>query len=539
MTQRPSAFSPLTHRTFRWLWIALSVSTIGLWMQALGAQWFLVSQPGGGAFVALVQTALVLPMALLALPSGVLADNMNRRTLLIIVQSATFVIGLVLTVLMALDLLTPTLLLTLTALLGCGSALTLTPYQSLIPELVSRERIPLAAALTGVGANMARIIGPAIAGLLVAVIGIAAVFGLNALLTAFFLIVLIRWRGDTVRRAKRERFLPAMRSGVRYVRYSPQVLKLMLRSFLFTAPMMAIFALLPLVATQRLGLNSSGYGALFAALGAGAVAGGISIARLRRRLTTNTIVTVSVLLAASVTAALPFVTSPPVAFALIVFAGFGWTAALAAIGGAVQVYLPAWVRARGLALMALSQFGGQAIGSVIVGVAADAFGLTVAFIGAAVVMFFGAALSLWLPIHELEHIDRTPTQHWPEPDLIVDPDDFGGEVTVLIEYWIKPEDEEQFLWLMEHIRRTRLRTGGIEWRLMKDGEIANRYVEEYSVATWEEHEVQHHSRLVASDQTIEDQAEALSDPPRSVQHLFRMEVRDSNWSPNFTPPQSA
>lgn len=508
-------------------------------MQALGAQWFLVSQPGGGALVALVQTALVLPMAILALPSGVLADNMNRRSLLIIVQASTLVIGLVLTTLMALDRLTPPLLLTLTALLGCGSALTLTPYQSLIPELVSKERIPLAAALTGVGANMARIVGPAIAGVLVAIIGIAAVFGVNALLTSFFLIVLIRWRGDTVRRTQRERFLPAMRSGVRYVRYSPQVLKLMLRSFLFTAPMMALFALLPLVATQRLGLDSSGYGALFAALGAGAVAGGVSIARLRRTMTTNAIITVSVLMAATVTAVLPFVTSAPIAFGLIVFAGFGWTAALAAIGGAVQVYLPAWVRARGLALMSLSQFGGQAIGSVIVGFVADFFGLTAAFVGSAVVMFVGASLTLWLPIHELEHVDRTPTQHWPEPDLIVDPGDFGGEVTVLIEYWIKAEDEEQFLWLMEHIRRTRLRTGGIDWRLMKDGEVANRYVEEYSVASWEEHEVQHHSRLVASDQEIEDQVEALSDPPRRVQHLFRAEVRDSNWRPNITPPQSA
>lgn len=539
MTERPSAFSPLAHRTFRWLWIALSVSTVGLWMEALGAQWFLVSQPGGGALVALVQTALVLPMALLALPSGVLADNMNRRTLLIIVQSATLVVGVVLTVLMALDQLNPWLLLTLTALLGCGGAMTLTPYQSLIPELVSKERIPLAAALTGVGANMARIIGPAIAGLLVAFIGIAAVFGLNAVLTGFFLVILIRWRGDTVRQTKRERFLPAMRSGVRYVRYSPQVLKLMLRSFLFTAPMMAIFALLPLVATERLGLDSTGYGALFAALGAGAVIGGISIARLRRRLTTNAIITVSVTLSAIATAILPFITSVPVAFALIVLAGFGWTAALAAIGGAAQVYLPAWVRARGLALMSLSQFGGQAIGSMIVGFVADLFGLTTAFVGSAVVMFLGASLALWLPIHELEHVDRTPTQHWPEPDLIVDPDDFGGEVTVLIEYWIKPEDEEHFLWLMEHIRRTRLRTGGMDWRLMKDGEVANRYVEEYSVATWEEHEVQHHSRLVASDQEIEDQVEALSDPPRSVQHLFRADVRDSNWRPNVTPPQSA
>jgi MFS family permease len=269
-----NAFDPLSHRAFRWLWIALVVSSGGMWMQALGAQWFLVSQPGGAAYVALVQTALTLPVAILALPAGVLADNLNRRSLLLAVQAGSLAVGVVLTILMVTDSLDPRLLLALTALIGCGFALTLTPFQSLIPDLVSRERIPAAAALVGVGANIARIVGPAIAGFLIASIGIASVFAACTLSSVAFVVILLRWNGTTPRVSQRERFLPAMKSGVRYVRHSPQVIKLMLRSFWFTAPMMAVFALLPIVATTQLNMGSGGYGLLFACLGVGAVIGG-------------------------------------------------------------------------------------------------------------------------------------------------------------------------------------------------------------------------------------------------------------------------
>ncbi len=524
-----SAFSPLTHRTFRWLWTATVVANIGMWMQSLGAQWFLVSDPGSASLVALVQVALTAPMAILALPAGVLADNVNRRTLLISVQSATLVVGLVLTVLMLVGALTPVTLLLLTALLGCGQALTLTPFQSLIPDLVSRERIQPAAGLVGIGANIARIVGPAVAGLLVAQVGIGAVFAMNAASTAVLVTVLARWKPAAIHRSHREHFFPAVRTGVRYVRHSPQVLKLMLRSFWFTSPMMAIFALLPLVATERLGMGSGGYGILFALLGAGAVVGGISVTRLRYSMSTNAIVGIGAVLAALVIAALPFVTVPAVAMALMFPAGAAWTASNAAMSGAMQVYLPAWVRARGLALFSVALFGGQAIGSLVVGWAAHSFGLDVAFAGAAVVMAAGATFALWLPLKELQDIDRTPTAHWPEPVLVVDPDELGGEVAVSISYWIDPEDEAEFSALMEHVRRTRLRTGGNSWRLLKDGEIPRRFVEEYSVGSWQEHEYQHHWRLVASDKEWEDKASALSDPPREIQHLFRLDVRRTGW----------
>lgn len=524
-----NAFDPLSHRAFRWLWVALVVSSAGMWMQALGAQWFLVTQPDGAAYVALVQTALTLPVAILALPAGVLADNLNRRSLLLVVQAGSVVVGMVLTILMLTDSLDPRLLLGLTALIGCGFALTLTPFQSLIPDLVRRDRIPAAAALVGVGANIARIVGPAVAGFLIADIGIASVFAACALSSVVFVVILLGWKGTAPRVTKRERFLPAMKSGVRYVRHSPQVIKLMLRSFWFTAPMMAVFALLPIVATSQLNMGSGGYGLLFACLGVGAVVGGVSVARLRQSLSTNAIVAISVSLAALCTLGLPFVSSTWVAMVVLLVVGAGWTATNAAMAGALQMYLPAWVRARGLSLFTLALFGGQAIGSLVVGWVAHAFGITSAFVGSGIVMAAGATLAFWLPLKGLDDIDRTPTAHWPEPNLIVDPEDMGGEVAVVVTYWIDPGDEAEFYSLIEHVRRTRLRTGGNGWRLLKDGEIPRRFLEMYSVASWEEHVSQHHVRLVASDQEFEDRVMALSHPRREVQHLFRLDIRETGW----------
>lgn len=522
--EHPGAFSPLLHRTFRWLWIATIAANTGIWMQALGAQWYLVSLPGGSGVVALVQTALALPMALLALPSGVIADMFDRRRVLIVVQAASVVVAVVLVVLMAMDRLTPWTLLALTALLGCGSALTFTPFQSLIPDLVARDRVPAAAALVGVSFNIARIIGPAIAGFVVAGAGIAWVFGLNAVLLGFFLVVVVRWRGTPDEGGGRERFLLAMQGGMRYVRHSPQVLKLMLRSFWFTLPMMAILALLPLIATERLGMGSGGYGLLFACQGGGAVVGGLSVARLRRRFTTNVITGSAVGVAAAVTIAMPFVTVPVLAMGLMVLAGGCWTMTHAANAGALQVYLPAWVRARGLAVFSFALFGGQAIGSVLVGWSADAFGLTATFLAAGIVMGAGVTTVWWLPLKELDGIDRTPIQYWPEPQLIVDPGEVGGQVLVSITYWIDPQDEGDFLSCMGPVRRIRLRTGALDWTLLKDGEVERRFVEQFSVRSWDDHRIQHRVRLVASDQELENRVIALSEPAPEVRHLFQVNV---------------
>jgi predicted MFS family arabinose efflux permease len=499
---------------------------MGIWMDSLGAQWFLVSRPDGAPLVALVQSAITLPMALLAFPAGVLADKLDRRRLLIVVQSGGLLVSLALALLAWRDLVTVWWMLALTALVGVSNALSLTPFQSLIPDLVPRSEIPPASALVAVGANLSRVIGPAAAGLFVAMLGVPAVFALGAATSGFFVAVLLSWSGGAARAPQRERFLPAVRSGVRYVRHSPQVLRLMLRSFWFTTCMMSVFALLPLLATRVLRLGSGGYGALVACIGAGAVAGGLSTAWLHRRHSANAIVGRCFAVCAGAMALLPLVAILPVTVALLVIAGWGWTVCLSTMAASMQLYLPAWVRARGLATYWTAMYGGQALGSVLVGALAANIGLRFAFLASAVVLGLGATLAIWLPLRQLDHVDRTPSAHWPEPHLVVDPGEITGEVIVQTIYWVDLEVEEQFLARMVGVRRVRLRTGGTGWRLLKDAETPRRFVEEYSVRSWDEHEYQRRHRLVASDRELEMLASQLSKPPPQMLRLYRFDA----WS---------
>lgn len=526
--ERPGALSPLAYRTFRWLWIAMTVSIVGIWMQSLGAQWFIVTQPDGAALVALVQTATTLPMALLALPAGVLADTINRRTLLLGTQVVTLLTAVALTALMALDLLNIAVLLILTLVLSAGNGMSVSPFQSLAPDLLPRSHVPAGAALNSLGVNLARIVGPAIAGFLVAWIGIAAVFALTAITAVFYMAVLLRWRGIGVQEQMREPFFPAVRSGWRYVRHSPQAMKLIIRSFWFTAPMMAIMALTAVVARERLGMDSSGLGVLMACTGAGAVAGALSLARLRRRLTTNAIVAMSTAAGAVATIVLPFLSERSLAMACMALSGASWTMTNSSMNGAMQVYLPSWVRARGLAMLSMALFGGQAVGSIVVGWLFDSFGLTMAFVVSGLVMLAGATTAAWLPLRELFDIDRSPSARTSTPDLLVDPERMDGEIDVVVTYWVDAADESAFVALMQHVRRTRLRTGGRQWRLAKDGRVERRYVETYTIGSWREHELQSR-RVVASDRNWEEQVMALSSPPPQIERLFRLDVRETGW----------
>ncbi|GAB3079827.1 MFS transporter [Intrasporangium mesophilum] len=519
---RSGPLAPLAGRTFLWFWLAFTVSTIGISSQALGAQWFLVRDASSAGLVALVQAAMTFPLAILSLPAGVLADRFDRRSLLIAVQVAGLVAGAVLTWLSWTGALGATTLLVLTFALGSVYALTLTPFQAVVPDVVKRHHLHEAAALVSIAANTARVVGPALAGLLVARVDIPAVFALSTLTSLFFVIVLVRWPGIRRNHARHERFLPAIRSGVRYVRHSPQVLKLMLRAFWFTAGMMATFALLPLVATDQLHAAADVYGILFACLGAGAVCGGFSIAPLRAWLTENSIVGLGFLVAASMVGLLPLLPGQPAAMACLFVAGWAWTICLSTMAGNLQIYLPAWVRARGLAIYAIALFSGQAAGSVVLGVLVDEIGLPRTLWVAAAFLLLGVSLTRWVPFVQLDDVDRTPTAYWHEPVLVVPTEEIGGEVVVAVEYWVDPADEQQFRAGMRAVRRVRMRTGATRWRLLRDAEAHRRYVEEFTVSSWDEHERQLHQRLVASDTISESVVTALSDPPPRVIHLFRI-----------------
>src|SRR5579863_1270608 len=412
-----SAWAPLRIGLFRTLWIAVLISNVGAWMQTVGAQWLVVHSAHAAILVSLVQTAYTLPAVLFALVGGVLADIFDRVKLLVAVLAAMTAAGAALTALTAAHRMPAALLLMFTFVLGTGAILVAPAYQSLVPEMVPRAQVPAAAALSSININLARAIGPAIAGLLVARIGVAAVFGLN---TAAFLLYAIvvachPQLGGTPQAA--ERFLPGLRAGGRYVRHAPVVRRILLRAALFLVPGSALWALLPLIATRRLGLGAGGYGVLLAALGVGAVGGAFVLPQIRARLSANAMVAAASLIYA---AALVVVVLP---------AGVAWLAFLANVNAALQLFLPRWVRARGLAVYQMVLFGGQAAGAVIWGAVAGAIGLVPAFLIAAVVMAGGAATIRFWPFQQIANMDRSLVR-WPEPQLLITADHSGGPVLV-------------------------------------------------------------------------------------------------------------
>ena len=272
-TSASSLWAPLRIGLFRTLWIAVLVSNVGTWMQTVGAQWLLVQGPHAAVLVSLVQTAGALPAVLFALVGGVLADIFDRAKLLIAVLAGMTVAGGALTALTAAHRMPPALLLMFTFVLGTGAILVAPAYQSLVPDMVPRPLVPSASALSSINVNLARAVGPAIAGLLVARIGVAAVFGLNAATFLLYAIVVASHPQLGGTPQSPERFIPGLRAGGRYVRHAPVVRRILLRAALFLVPGSALWALLPLIATRRLGLGSDGYGLLLGALGVGAIGG--------------------------------------------------------------------------------------------------------------------------------------------------------------------------------------------------------------------------------------------------------------------------
>ena len=284
----------------------------------------------------------------------------------------------------------PALLLTFTFVLGSGSVISLPAYQSLIPTLVPRNQISAASTLGSISVNVARAIGPAIAGVLIARIGVGAVFAINAAAFLTYAIVVAAWHPNAQTSSQLpERFVSALRAGGRYVRYAPVIRRMLLRTALFLVPGSALWALLPLVATQRLHMNASGYGLLLGALGVGAVAGSFLLGQLRRRLTPNLLLVASSLVYAVVMVVVVLVPNIVVAVLALLPAGFAWMAVLSTMNASVQLFLPEWVRARGLSVYLTVLFGSQAIGAVLWGVIAAPKGVLPAFLIAAALMIVG------------------------------------------------------------------------------------------------------------------------------------------------------
>ncbi|MEU0635106.1 MFS transporter [Streptomyces albidoflavus] len=516
----PSSWAPLRGRTFRVLWSAQLGSNVGTWMQTVGAQWMLVQQPNAPTLTAAVQAASLLPVLFLSLPAGVLADVLDRRALLMTLSGVMAALCAALAALTAAGLTTPAVLIALTFLIGCGQALMSPGWQAIQPELVPREQIPAAAALGSLNVNVARAIGPAVAGLLVAATGPDVVFALNAVSFLGVLAALLGWHRARHGAGDRERMRPALASGTRYVRNAPGVRRVLLRSGLFVVPASALWGLLPVVAERRLGLGSGGYGLLLGALGAGAIVGAVTIGRVRERLGRNVLLAVSTVAFAAGTLAAAVLRQPvPVAVVLVV-AGVGWLYALSTLNTTLQLALPGWVRARGLAVYLMVFMGGQGIGTLLWGLLADGIGTAETLLVSAGLLLASAASLTWLPLRERTGtLDRTIVAPWPEPALAlpVDPDD--GPVLVEVAYEVPEDRAERFRAAMAEAAVSRRRTGALRWNLYQDVADPRRWVEVFEVASWSEHLRQHGTRLTGYDAELLTTARDLAEGEPEVRHL--------------------
>jgi MFS family permease len=457
----------------------------------------------------------------LAVPAGAWADMVDRRRLLLGAQLAMFLAAAALAITTFSGVVSPPLILALTFALGCGNAVAGPSWQAIQPDLVDRKHLPQAAALNGLNMNVARAIGPAVGGLIVAVAGAGWVFALNAASFVGIAIVLMSWRPP--KRATGmppERLVEALRAGGRYVRHALIVRRLLYRAVLFIPAASAVWALLPVIAADTLGLGSGGYGLLLGMVGVGAVTGAIVIPRLRARVGSARLVTGAMVATAIATVVIATVSQILVVSIALLPVGAAWIAVMSSLNSGMQLALPNWVRARGLAYYLVVFQGAQALGAVIWGLLADFSSAPTALLVAAAVLAVGALVGLRSPMPDTAKLDRTLSTHWPAPELVFTPNATDGPVMVTVTYRVADESAVDFTRAMQGVGRSRRRTGALRWELFRDGNDPTRFVESYLIGTWAEHERQHQHRLTGADRRFEEEAKrhALGEPV--VAHLF-------------------
>ena len=517
-----SAWSPLRESVFRALWIATVVSNIGTWMQDVGESWLMTTLTPSPVLVALVETAGSLPVVLVALPAGALADVVDRRRLLLVMQSWMFIAASAMGILALMGHMTPSRLLWLTFILGIGSAMSSPIWQAITPELVSHSDLPAAITLGGVGVNIARAIGPALGGLIVAASGPWAVFLLNAASFIGIMIVVYRWE-PAPRKSKLppEDIFGAMRAGTRYLRHSPELQTVLIRSGVFVVCASALWALLPQQARRHLGLGSFGYGLLLGCIGFGALVGAWLLPKVRERLSTNQSVAAGTVAFALATMSLAYVHSFAVLAVTLAGGGIAWIVVLSSLNVSAQTVTPSWVRARVMAVYLLVFMGGLAAGSAVWGFVAARAGVSAALLFAAIGLVIGPFATWRFRLADSENLSLTPSLHWPEPVVLIDAEATEGPAVTLVEYRIDPNRAEQFLQAMKEMKRIRQRDGAIRWNLLRDTADPERYIESFVTESWAEH-LRQHERVTAEDREVEQRAEAFNVGPRppKITHLI-------------------
>jgi MFS family permease len=492
-----SAFAPLRNPVFRDRVLSSLLSNTGTWMQDTAATWLMTSLTTSALLVALMQTAASLPVLLLGLPAGALADIFDRRKLLIFWQAWMLGAALFLSVFGAAGTLGPLALLTLTFLLNVGTAMNNPAWQAIVPELVPRAQLSQAIALNSAVFNMARVIGPALGGGILAAFatargGAAAVFFVNSLSFVFVIGALCRWKRKPVRTSQlpAERFVGSLQAGIRYVRHAPELHSILIRTFLMTSCTSAVWALLAVVARTELQNGALGYGLLNACLGVGAVIGAASLPRVRSKLSANRIVTAAGLAFAITLCTLAFVHRVELVCLSLLLAGFAWTNTTSTFNVAVQVSVPPWVAARALGTYQMVFQGGLAIGSAVWGFVATHTSTSTSLTAAAVGLLLGLSLTRRFRVRHPE-LDLTPLSASglarSVPPLPIEPRPEAGPVLISVAYDVDPHHADEFARAIDKLKEIRLRDGALRWGLFRDPADPSRYLETFLVDSWSEY----------------------------------------------------
>ena len=516
----PGAFAPLRERVFLILWVATVAANVGTWMRDTASGWLMTSLAPSPTLVALVQAATTLPVFLLALPAGALSDIVDRRRLMIVIQIGLAAVSLALGVLTQFEMMTPYLLLALTFCGGIGAALAAPAWQSIVPELVPRNLLRPAVALNSLGTNIARAIGPALGGLIIATVGTAMTYYADVASYALIIGALVWWPRSTSSIEQPERLAGAMRAGIRFAWHQPNLQRVLLRAFMFFIGASCYWALLPLIVRVQLRGDATAYGLSMTAIGCGAIVGALLLPRVRQRFSSNTVVVFCALLTAAMTALLAVATTVPQGVIALFFAGLAWIAVLTLLNASAQSVLPNWVRGRGLALYLTVFFGSMTLGSFVWGSVASAASIQIALMVAAAATALLALLAHRWSLPEQE-ADLTPSMHWPEPALPEGTSSDAGPVMVRIVYNIAPERHEAFRRVMTDLGHIRRRDGAYAWGLMFNSEQREEVSEWFLVESWEEH-LRQHRRIAKADRDVQARAVAFHQgpqPPRVEHHI--------------------
>jgi MFS family permease len=501
-----SAWSPLQNALFRSLWIATIVSNIGTWMQDVGAGWLMTSLSSSPSLVALVEAADSFPVMLLALPAGALADIIDRRRLLIGIQFYLLVIASALAVMTWLDLTTVWVLIGFTFALGVGTAMMMPAWAAIVPELVPVSEMPAAIALNSIAINVSRAIGPAIAGALVAAVGVWLVFVLNALSYIGILAVLLRWKREHRKSTlPAERFLSAIRVGMRFVMHTRELQIVLVRGSAFFVFAAATWSLFPLIVRRELQRGPEIYGLLLTCIGIGAVAGALALPRIRAVISRDALVAGASALYAVAALALAHMQNIALLAVAMLATGVAWISILSALQVSAQMTLPAWVRARGLAAFVVIFMGGMALGSVLWGQVAVHIGISGALTAAAIGIFLAIGLTWRFKLGDHKVLDFRPSMDWAAPVLAETPEPDSGPVMVSIEYRVQPDKRSEFVTAMNGVREMRRRNGAYFWELFHDSADPTRFIECFMDESWLEH-LRQHERVSVADREIQHRA---------------------------------